>query len=156
VRKAILSFPNGSVGGLDGLRPQHLKDLLATGEGSEGTDPLLEAITDLVNMLLEGRVPALMCPILYGGALTTISKKGGGVRPIAVGYVWRRVAGKVACRMVSEEAAALLGPRQLGFGIAGGCEGAVHTARRFIENLQADPVLLKIDFKNASQEHRQA
>ena len=27
VRKAIISFPNGSAGGPDGLRPQHLKDL---------------------------------------------------------------------------------------------------------------------------------
>jgi hypothetical protein len=28
VRKAILSFPPSSTGGPDGLRPQHLKDLL--------------------------------------------------------------------------------------------------------------------------------
>ena len=27
-KKAIYSFPNGSAGGPDGLRPQHLKDLL--------------------------------------------------------------------------------------------------------------------------------
>ena len=80
--------------------------------------------------------------------LSRCIKKGGGVRPIAVGYVWRRVAGKVACRRVSESAAALLGPRQLGFGVQGGCEGAVHTARRFVENMQPGQVLLKIDFMN--------
>ena len=33
VRAAILSFPHGSAAGPDGLRPQHLKDLL-TGTGS--------------------------------------------------------------------------------------------------------------------------
>ena len=100
-------------------------------------------------MLLEGRVPALVGPILFGGALTAISKKGGGVRPITVGYVWRRLTGKVACRRVSEEAAILLGPRQLGFGVAGGCEASVHLVRRFVENWPPGHVLLKIDFKNA-------
>ena len=55
----------------------------------------------------------------------------------------------MACHRVSEQAAALLAPRQLGFGVPGGCEGAVHVARRFVENMQPDHVLLKVDFKNA-------
>ena len=33
IAQAIKSFPNGSAGGPDGLRPQHLKDLIATGAG---------------------------------------------------------------------------------------------------------------------------
>ena len=149
VSRAIRSFPSGSAGGPDGLRPQYLKDLLATGIGSGGTDALLGAITDFVNMLLEGRVPVSVCPILFGGSLIAISKKSGGIRPIAIGYLWRRLAGKVACHRVSEQAAALLAPRQLGFGVPGGCESAVHVARRFVENIQPDQVLLKVDFKNA-------
>ena len=75
VRYAIRSFPNGSAGGPDGLRPQHLKDLLAAGDTPDGSDPLLEAITDLINMLLEGRVPSNIGPILFGAALTGIIKK---------------------------------------------------------------------------------
>ena len=51
VRAAIISFPNGSAGGPDGLRPQHLKDLMA-GKGQD--DPLLDAITQLVNLMLAG------------------------------------------------------------------------------------------------------
>ena len=39
VREAILSFPNGSAGGPDGLSPQHLKDLTST--SSEGDGPKL-------------------------------------------------------------------------------------------------------------------
>ena len=29
VARAILSFPNGSAGGPDGLKPQHLKDMIS-------------------------------------------------------------------------------------------------------------------------------
>ena len=55
VRSAIQSFPNGSAGGPDSLRPQHNKDLL---QGAPENSPLLSAITDLTNLLLEGKVPA--------------------------------------------------------------------------------------------------
>jgi len=46
-KNAINSFPNGSAGGPDGLRPQHLKDLLL---GVPDDHPLLLVITDLVNL----------------------------------------------------------------------------------------------------------
>ena len=45
------------------------------------------------------------------------------MRSIAVGYVWRRLTAKVVCRQVGEKCAALLAPRQVGFEVAGGCEG---------------------------------
>ena len=51
VRAAINSFPNGSASGPDGMRPQYLKDLIA---GKTDSDPLLQAITDLVNIMLSG------------------------------------------------------------------------------------------------------
>ena len=146
VRAAILSFPCGSAGGPDGLSPQHLKDMMS---GGGIDDSLLKAVTDLVNLLLDGRVPAAVQPILFGGSLTALQKKGGGVRPIAVGYVWRRLASKVACRRVTNRAAALLGPRQMGFGVTGGCEAAVHTARQYVKHMPDDHLFLKIDFKNA-------
>lgn len=117
VRAAIMSFPSGSAGGPDGLRPQHLKDLIA---GRQVGDPFIDAITAFVNLLLEGGTPDAVRAVLFGGALTAIRKKSGGIRPIAVGYTWRRLAGKVACRLVSGRAATILAPRQLGFGVPGG------------------------------------
>ena len=165
VLAAITSFPHGSAGGPDGLRPQHLKDLLDGVRGNVGTvsgeggtsgsgpgptaNPLLEAITDLVNLLLSGEVPQFVRASLFGGSITALAKKGGGVRPIAVGYTWRRLAGKVACRLVSARAAALLAPRQLGFGVTGGTEAAVHACRRYVENMPQGHVFVKIDFTNA-------
>jgi hypothetical protein len=146
IKAAIASFPNGSAAGPDGLRPQHLKDLVAEREGSEA---LLEAITDLINAMLAGRVPTSVRPVLFGAALTAILKKGGGVRPIAVGYTWRRLAGKVAGRRVADRAAALLAPRQLGFAVPGGAEAAVHAARRYSSQLPQGHVFMKVDFTNA-------
>ena len=44
VIQAVLSFPTGSAGGPDGLRPQHLKDLV-TYSLSEGPNRLIGSLT---------------------------------------------------------------------------------------------------------------
>ena len=49
VRKAVLSSPAGSSGGHDGLRLQHLKDLVQCRES--GSD-LLTALTAFVNLMM--------------------------------------------------------------------------------------------------------
>ncbi|ESN94570.1 hypothetical protein HELRODRAFT_164431 [Helobdella robusta] len=54
VSTALKSFNNGSSGGLDGLRPQHIKDLLS---GPTPTDELLNNLTRFVNLLLSGVCP---------------------------------------------------------------------------------------------------
>ena len=41
-------------------------------------------------------------------------------------------------------------PNQLGFGTSGGCEAAIHSARRFLQALPTDHVLVKLDFTNAA------
>lgn len=46
VRRA---FPSGSAGGPDGLRPQHLKDLIGP-SATVGGPLLLSALTSLVNL----------------------------------------------------------------------------------------------------------
>ena len=50
---------------------------------------------------------------------------------------------------MSDSAAAVLAPRQLGFGIKGGAEAAAHAARRYLQNLPNNFVLAKLDFKIA-------
>ena len=57
VLKALKSFKNGSSGGLDGLRPQHLKDLVAA---PFQMDNLLSAVTQFMNLLLKGVCPPTM------------------------------------------------------------------------------------------------
>ena len=53
VKRAIICFPAGSAGGLDGLRPQHLKDLIGP-SAKEGGVILLRALTSLVTLILKG------------------------------------------------------------------------------------------------------
>jgi len=40
-------------------------------------------------------------------------------------------------------------PSQLGVGVSGGCEAAVHATRRFLTNMPDNFVVVKIDFSNA-------
>jgi len=97
VCEAVRSFPNGSAGGIDGLRPQHLKDLLGDMK-DESSMHLAKALVDFVEHLLLGRVPADVCPFLYGAFLTAVQQKNGRLRPIAVGNTLRRLAGKIISR----------------------------------------------------------
>lgn len=54
VLKAISSFRKGSASGIDGLSPQHLKDLTSNSKSAQKSGrKLLEAVTKLVNMMLK-------------------------------------------------------------------------------------------------------
>ena len=154
VLRAIRSFPAGSSGGPDGLRPQHVLDLINCREsGSE----LLSAITSFANTLLSGQCHPSVVPILFGGSLIALEKKSGGIRPIAIGYTWRRIAAKCATFHASSRLRSVLSPRQLGVGISGGCEAAVHATRRFSSILSSDSIIAKLDFTNAfNSVHRDA
>jgi len=89
-----------------------------------------------------------VCIALFGATLLAILKKSG-VRPIAVGYVWRRLAAKVACSDVKDAGATLLALRLFGFGIPGGVEAAVHAARHYVSHMERGKMLIKTDFRNA-------
>jgi hypothetical protein len=117
--------------------------------GSADDSLLLVAVTDLVNLLLEGKAPPSVQGSLFGAKLLAIAKKNRGIRPLAVGYVWRRLTAKVACNHVKEASAALLAPRQLGFGVSGGAEAAVTAARLYLENSESGKLFIKVDFRNA-------
>ena len=143
---SVRSFPNGSAGGPDRLRPQHLKDMLqAAGEGSR----FLQSLASFCTLVMEGRVPDEVRPFFFGASLVALEKSSGGVRPIAVGCSLRRLVAKIAGQMVVEDMAALLSPKQLGYGDRGGAEAAVHAARRYLQNLPSGHALLKLDFRNA-------
>ena len=146
VKKALLSFPAGFSGGPDGLRPQHAKDMINCREaGAE----LLSALTAFVNVLLAGRCPKQIAPIFFGGRLIALDKKSGGVRPIAIGLTLRRLAAKCANTVGVARLTSYFTPRQLGVGVPGGCEAAIHSARRFLQSMPVGHVLVKLDFTNA-------
>ena len=85
---------------------------------------------------------------MCGARLHAAAKKDGGIRPIAVGNILRRLTAKTIARRVQERAASLLAPHQLGVGVQNGCEAILHTVRKVLES---DPSLycLQADFQNA-------
>ena len=132
VLRSITTFSHGSAGGLDGLCPQDLQDMVSELAGGAATR-LLENLATLLTTKLRGGVSPEVCPLLYGASLTALRKPDSRIRPIAVGNVRRRLAGKIVSHRVMEEMGTLVRPTQLGYGTRGGCEAAVHATRAFLE-----------------------
>ena len=110
---------------------------------------LLRSLTSFINLILRGEAAPFVRPSLFGATLIALDKKGGGVRPIAVGCTLRRLAAKCAGNRVMQAMGALLAPHQLGYGVPLGAEAAVHATRVFLQNLQLGHLILKLDFRNA-------
>ena len=147
ILQSIMSFPNGSAVRPDGLRPQHLKDLISTSAGAGGP-VLLRALTDLVNIIVKGDTPFSISPF-FGASLITLEKKGGGVRPIAIDCTLCHLAAKSIGSQLKSRMGDLLAPRQLGYGTPHGCEAVVHAVKMYLHHLSPDNVILKLDFSNA-------
>ena len=65
-----------------------------------------------------------------------------------MGCTLRRLVAKIAGFRVLENMTTLLAPHKLSYGIRGGAEVAVHVARRYLDELQSDHAIFKLDFKN--------
>ena len=103
-------------------------------------------------MVLAGQVPDCVRDAFFSASLCALRKKSGGLRPIAVGSVYRRLPSRIGARHLASSLGPELRPTQLGVGTALGCEVAVHSTRHFIETSRksaAPQVLVKIDVSNA-------
>ena len=92
IKEANLFFPSGSAGGPDRISPQVLKDLVNV-KREVGTY-LLSSLTAFTNVVVSGHVPEKVHLFFFGASLFALGKKNGGVRPIAAGNVFRRLASK--------------------------------------------------------------
>ncbi|GJV47517.1 putative reverse transcriptase domain-containing protein [Tanacetum coccineum] len=146
----IKSFPRGTSCGRDGLRAQHLMDCLS-GAAVAVSDELVSSITQVVNLFLAGKCPMLLGEYIASAPLTPLVKPGGGIRPIAVGTVWRRLVSKVSATMVGHSLDGYLDGLQFGVGVPGGGEAILHAVNRLVEDRGDDVGLsmLLVDFQNA-------
>lgn len=94
VALAIRTLSNKSAGGPDGLRSKHLKDMANSSNGVDS--PFLKALAAFSTIVQEGKVSPHIRLCFFGATLITLEKKGGGVRPIAVGGTLSRLVGKIA------------------------------------------------------------
>lgn len=124
----IRSFPKGTSCGGDGLHAQHFLDAL-NGSAAAVADDLLASITAIFNLLLAG----------------------GGIRPIVVGTIWKRLVSKVASSIVGKEMSVYFSDFQFGVGVPCGGEAILHSFNRILDekcNLNSMSMLL-VDFQNA-------
>jgi hypothetical protein len=61
--KSLKSFPPDSAGGIDGLRPQFLKDMLLAAPDQNTQTMLLQPLRDLSNRILKGELPMFIRPL---------------------------------------------------------------------------------------------
>ncbi|XP_026446662.1 uncharacterized protein LOC113347258 [Papaver somniferum] len=150
VLKEIRSFPKGTSCGRDGLRAQHLLDALS-GPAAAVSEEFLTSIAGVVNLWLSGVCTAVLGPYIASAPLTPLLKPDGGLRPIAVGTIWRRLCSKIAATSVGSEMANYLGDYQFGVGIPCGGESILHAANKIMElkGAQNTITMMLVDFANA-------
>ena len=98
--------------------------------------------------MLAGSFPPDVNKIIFGGRLIA-EEKDGGERPIAIGYLIRRLAAKCANRHVIQRRSEILKPVQLGVDVPGGAEATVHATRCLLSQMPSDHAIVKLDFINA-------
>ena len=154
VMLALGSFPRGSSPGGSKLRAQHLVDAM-TGTTMPAALECQNELTRFVNLLLSGRADRRISPWLVGAPLTGLLKDSGGLRPIAVGEVFRRLASRLCCTAIKSQLPDLFLPYgQVGAGVRGGLEAAIHCLRTVFhsQNDDVDMCCLKLDMTNAFNE----
>ena len=147
VARSLRAFPAETAPGPTGLRVQHLREACLAG----AADNLLAQLAAVVQLLAQGRAPAFVAPVLAGAGLVALPKPSGGVRPIAVGELLRRLTGKCLMALVQDDARTHFWPAQVGVAVKGGAEKAIHTVRAWAKRHagSSSKVLVKLDFSNA-------
>ena len=93
--------------------------------------------------MVAGSVPEEVSPFLAGARLHAGNKKYGGLRPIAVGNILRRLTSKCSMTMVAERAANLLGQHQLG--VKEGLEAITPAACQAVQEVDEAFFFLQVD-----------
>ena len=142
----LRSFPKGTSCGRSGLRVSHLMSFVTA-----NIYQLTENLVGLLNIIASGLAPSSFAPFLLSAPLVPINKKDGGIRPIAVGEVFRRVVSKIAMASVKRVAEAFLAPLQVGVGTSNAAETILHVFNRVVssEELDENVTFLQLDIDNA-------
>ena len=147
VARSLRAFPAETAPGPSGLRVQHLREACVVG----GQDTLPAQLASVVQLLAQGRAPAFVAPCWPVQVWSLLPKPAGGVRPIAVGEILRRLTGKCLMTLVKDEARAHFWPAQVGVAVKNGTDKAVHAVRAWVNRHagSSQKVLVKLDFRNA-------
>ncbi len=132
---------NGSAPGPSGWTGEHLQALV-------GDPDCLSGIVAIVEDIVNGDFSEDARVLLLSSTLIASEKESGGLRPIAIGEVFYRLACHYVLRMVRPIVPSLLEPIQLAHS-PGGTERALHILQAALEKESDDSALLSIDFAHA-------
>ena len=145
-RRAIFGFAPGAAPGPDGLAPDVLRQLWSCLGPSLG-----EAVAPVLGLVAGGLVPPVVRPVLFGARLFALEKKGGGLRPIACGSVWRRAAAKLLAGGPGRVAGrALFSEGQVGVACPSGLDGASLALRLLLAAAPPDECTAAVQFDAAN------
>jgi hypothetical protein len=140
--EAVKQMPGASAGGGNRWRAEHIKVYLS----AKGNPDLL---CDLLQRLADGNIPAAAKPYVYGAVLTPFRKGESGVRPIAIGDVLCRIAGRTMANLMRATFNRHFEARgQLGVAVSGGAEIAAHAAR-LLSQAKPEWAMFQADLSNA-------
>ena len=149
ILKGVKSFPSGSAPGSSGLRPSHLQEAVGC-PSPDHANSALSSLFSFINFLAASLSPPPVLPHLCGAIFLACQKKSGGLRPIAVGEVLRRLTSKCLARAIRHSVLSSLSPLQLGMCVKGGCEAVIHAASHLMSSSTPSQCwTLLLDFSNA-------
>jgi len=141
-------FHNGSAPGPSGWTADLLAVLVRDADCATALSYL---ITDIIN----GNIPARARARLLACRLIAVPN-GTSFRPIGVNDAFYKLAASIAVSSVVQRHSATLFPRvQLGIGVKGGVETAVHSTQAALLS-SPDHFTLKLDFRNAFNTRRRS
>jgi hypothetical protein len=146
--RVLHSFTKGV--GTDGtnFRVQHLLDVI----DAHPAMPFLPALRSVLNLLLSGKAVDSVREFAAGARLTALAKGDSDVRPIAAGNIFRRLASKCVCALITTRSQLYFKGLQYGVSFSGGAEHIIHSVRDVISDKwesDEDLMMLKVDFSNA-------
>jgi len=119
-----------------------------------GDPECVRCICILVEDIINGNLRPDARSYLLASTLHPIPKGDGGIRPIAVGEVWYKLAASYVMDSVRDSFPALFEPIQMGVGCPGGAEKAANVLRAGLEIYGNESILLKCDIRNAFNERK--
>jgi hypothetical protein len=143
VCKRVSAHNRGTAGGPSGWTYEMICACVQASEDG------MRAALRFINLLLSGSLPRssfVLKSVMVGLLKLTDGVPSGGVRPIAIGEAWYRLA--MLCALTDVGAAVGLAPGQVGVGTRGGVDAVAHAIATALE---ADPlaVACAVDCENA-------
>jgi hypothetical protein len=144
VRKLITAANTGASAGPSGLSADHLTVAMVD-------DTCLQGICDITSDILKGAIHGLGRLLLIAATSIGSDKEKGGIRPLAIGEIYYKLAAKATCGDFKKSKAQpkVFKGIQLGCGAEGGCERATHIAQTDIARQDRDCVVISTDKMNA-------